>query len=426
MTSSHLVAVGRPTTLVRGETIRSGPVLTMVLVLLFLSNTFDPGGAFGLKYVVFLFLCASIIWTAKYVDLSSLEIIGGMILFVVWPCWAFLLGSMKEGDVLVGVSQVTPFVFGMVLAFVLPAFGRRVPLRLFYTCLFALAIFVVAAFSLIFLMPDSGLSSRVFDALSSLQGREGFFGGERMGDVDVPVLYFRSTLFLVPACVYFLFVGKVWRAGIIFLALGLTWSKAGMVIALVFGLVLLIVKLRSSAASSRSSTSGEGRLKMLRTLLPVVLLCGISLFVLSSFPGFLDRILGTAAGETDTAQIRIGHYHSIMALFARKPSYLLVGQGVGTSFFSTGESDYVSDIEITYLDGIRKFGVPWFLGFSALVFYSSWKLIRTRELEVQGFGFALVSMYIAGGTNPVLFSPLFIILLTLCYFAQRPRLEISS
>jgi hypothetical protein len=47
-------------------------------------------------------------------------------------------------------------------------------------------------------------------------------------------------------------------------------------------------------------------------------------------------------------------------------------------------------------------------------------------MEAQGFGFALVSMYIAGGTNPVLFSPLFIILLTLCYFAQRPRLEISS
>src|SRR5689334_11913486 len=111
MTSSHLLAAGRPTALVRGETIRSGPVLTMVLVLLFLSNTFDPGGALGLKYVVFVIVCASIIWTAKYVDLSSLEIVGGMILFVVWPCWALLFGAMRKGDVSVGASQVTPFLF---------------------------------------------------------------------------------------------------------------------------------------------------------------------------------------------------------------------------------------------------------------------------------------------------------------------------
>jgi hypothetical protein len=122
----------------------------------------------------------------------------------------------------------------------------------------------------------------------------------------------------------------------------------------------------------------------------------------------------------------MGHYHSIMDVFSRNPNYLLIGQGAGTSFFSSGESDYVRNIEIAHLDGIRKFGLPWFLGFSSLVFYSSWRLIGTKEMEARGFGFALVSMYIAGGTNPVLFSPLFIILLTLCYFAQRPRLETSS
>ena len=70
-------------------------------------------------------------------------------------------------------------------------------------------------------MPDSAVGSGVFEMLSSLQGQESYFGGELMGDVTVPV-YFRSTLFLVPACVYFLFVGKVWRAGITFLALTLT------------------------------------------------------------------------------------------------------------------------------------------------------------------------------------------------------------
>jgi hypothetical protein len=40
-------------------------------------------------------------------------------------------------------------------------------------------------------------------------------------------------------------------------------------------------------------------------------------------------------------------------------------------------------------------------------------------MEMRAFGFALLSMYFAAGTNPVLLSPLFIILMTLSFFAQR-------
>jgi hypothetical protein len=426
MSSSHSSTIRHPNTVLDGRAIHAGYLLMIVLVFLFAANVYDPGGALRLKYAAIFLLCVTAIRTLKYFDLSSLEVIGGMLLFVVWPCWAFLLGTLRMGDVTIGVSEVTPFLFVLPLALLLPTVDRRTPLRLFYACLFSLAIFVVVTFGLIFLMPDSGVGSRVFEVLSSLQEKEGYFGGELMGDVSVPVLYFRSTLFLVPACVYFLFMGKVWRAGITFLALGLTWSKSGMFIAMVCGLVFLVRKLTLLATSSRGFTSGARRFRLFKILLPVVLLSGISLFILSSFPGFFDLILDTAAGESNTAQIRIGHYHSIMDLFARNPDYLIIGQGAGTSFFSSGESNYVRKIEITHLDGIRKFGLPWFLGFSALVFYSSWRLIGSKEMEAQGFGFALVSMYIAGGTNPVLFSPLFIILLTLCYFAQRPRLEISS
>jgi hypothetical protein len=408
------------------ESQRTTGAIKIVLVFLFVASVYDPGGALGLKYVAFFFLCVSAIRTLKYFNLSSLEVIGGMLLFVVWPCWALLLGAVRQGNMTVAVTQVTPFLFVLPLALLLPAVDRRTPLRLFYACLFSLAIFLVAAFGVVFLMPDSAVGAKMFEVLSSLQDQEGYFGPMRMGDVTVPVLYFRSTLFLVPACVYFLFMGRVWRAGITFLALGLAWSKSGLFIALVFGLVFLVLKLTSGADSYRGLKSSARRPTMLKIILPVVLLAGIALLILSSFPGFFDIILDTAAGNSDTAQIRMGHYHSIMDLFARNPDYLLIGQGAGTSFFSSGESDYVSNIEITYLDGIRRFGLPWFLGFSALVFHSSWKLIKAKETEARGFGFALVSMYIAGGTNPVLFSPLFIILLMLCYFTQRPGLEISS
>jgi len=405
---------------------RSGVLVSAVLVFLFTANIYDPGGVLRVKYVAVLLVSLSCVWAVRYVDLSAGEMAVGLLLFVVWPAWALLYGAVQKGDMTVAVTQVTPFLFALPLALLLPALDRRTPLRLFYACLFSLAIFVVVSFGLVFLMPDSAVGSKVFEVLSSLQEQEGYFGPERMGDVTVPVLYFRSTLFLVPACVYFLFLGRVWRAGITFLALGLAWSKSGMFIALVFGLVFLVLKLTSRADSSGGLTSSAIRPTRFKTILPVVLLSGIVLLIVSSFPGFFDIILDTAAGQSDTALVRIGHYHSIMDLFARNPDYLLIGQGAGTSFYSSGASDYVRIIELAHLDGIRRFGLPWFLGFSTLVFYSSWRLIKTKEMEARGFGFALVSMYIAGGTNPVLFTPLFIILLTLCYFAQRQRLAIPS
>jgi hypothetical protein len=199
-----------------------------------------------------------------------------------------------------------------------------------------------------------------------------------------------------------------------------------MFIALAFGLVFLILKLISRGTSAQGRTGATQRFAMLRMVLPILLLSAVTVFILSSFPGFFDLISDTAAGQSETAVVRIGHYHSIMDLFLRNPDYLLIGQGAGTSFFSSGESDYVRIIELAHLDAIRKFGLPWFLGFSALVFYSSWRLIRLKEMEARGFGFALVSMYIAAGTNPVLLSPLFIILLMLCYFAQRTPVATSS
>jgi len=113
-------------------------------------------------------------------------------------------------------------------------------------------------------------------------------------------------------------------------------------------------------------------------------------------------------------------------LFARNPHYLLVGQGLGVPFYSTGASEYVQIFEVDHLNVIRKFGIPWFIGFTAVVFFTAWKLINNRDVEMQAFGFAMFSMYLAAGTNPVLLTPLFIMLITLCYFAQRTRLGIPS
>jgi hypothetical protein len=265
------------------------------------------------------------------------------------------------------------------------------------------------------LFPESAVGSKVFELLSSLNKREGFFARQSFGDSEAPVFYFSSTLFLVPTSVYYLFVGKTMRAALVFLALGLAWSKAGTFIVLVFaGVYFARLAFPRQGAGVRATWQGY-----LRALLPFVVLSGIVLSILMSFPGFSGQVMDTVAGKSETAQVRLDHVSSVTELFVRNPHYLLVGQGVGVPFYSKGESDYVQDFEVDYLNTIRKFGIPWFIGFSAVVFLTARKLVASRDVELRAFGFSLLSMYLTAGTNPVLLTPLFIILMTLCYFAQR-------
>lgn len=421
MASPQFRELLRVTALPEGMASHGSLVPAGALLFLFVANVFDPGGALGLRYVAFVVAVLSTLWTLKYFDLPSRTLTLGLVLFVLWPTWSLLRGIVRGGDLFIGVVQVAPFVFAWILPLILPAFENRTPLRVFYVCLFWFAVAVIAAFVLIVFSPDSSLSQRLLGFLSGLNEREGYFAARALGDSEVPVIYFRSTLFLVPAFVYYLFRNKLVQAGVILLALGLTLSKAGFTIALLFAAFYSVSVLRAGTAASETGVAKKLLQRSIHRLLPLVVVAGVALVVFLSLPTFSDEIKDAWQGESETAQVRIGHFHSIMNLFLDHPSYLVVGQGVGVPFYSLGESQYVQNFEIDHLNTIRKFGLPWFIGFSSVVFYSARKLIRSGQEERRAFGFALISIYFAAGTNPVLISDLFIILMTLSYFAQRTR-----
>ncbi len=421
MTSSHSLASPHPGTKLRARGISTASVLSLVLVGQFVANIYDPGGALGLKYVVFFITSVCSLWALKFIDLSFREVITGSLLFIVWPCWSLFFGTVRNADALLGVSQVTPFLFGLVLASLLFVLDRRRSLRLFYTCLFSLAIVVIVSFTSMFFLPGSSVTAALNDLFARLhESHEGYFGVKAWGDLKAPGVYFGSTLFLVPTFVYFLFMGKLLRAAIVLLAVALAFSKAGVAISIGFAVVYWM---RSIFSDSRPSVADKTRTTKSRAYLRVVfaaaLFIGITTLIASSFQGFAEDLKDTFSGQSETAILRLRHIDSILGLWKENPHYLLVGQGVGVPFYTTGESDYVQGVEVDHLNVIRKFGLPWFLGFSAIVFLSARKLILAHEVEMRAFGFALASMYLAAGTNPVLITPLFIMLLTLTYFAQR-------
>lgn len=390
-----------------------------ILLILFAGNVYDPTGALRIKYVAFCLTALFSVWTLKHLDLSVREVAGGLLLLVVWPLWSLLYGVVQKGDVVIGLTEVTPFLFALPLVTVVRVAGEKRSLRLFYACMFSLAIVVVVSFRLFSLFPEGAISSRLFDLLSSLHEREGYFGVKSFGDTQIPRIYFGSTLFLVPTSVFYLFAGKVLRALVAFLALAFAFSKAGIVIVLAFGLVSLVSALFSFRASGTTDWPRTRWSFYLRASLPFLLLVGLTCSVLLAFPSFSEELSDTVATESGSAQVRIAHFDSVVKLFVDNPHYLFVGQGVGVPFYTSGESEYVQNIEVDHVNTIRKFGLPWFIAFTVVVFYSSAKLIRSRDQEACACGFALISMYLAAGTNPVLLSPLCIMLMMLCYFAQR-------
>src|SRR5260221_5190803 len=395
MVPSQISRLGRSEATHVGPTNYVSNLLVAILAFLFVANIFDPLGTLRLKYLAFLVATLALIWTLRYFYLTSRELSLGLLVFVVWPVWSLFYGAVHGGDLSVGLTQVTPFIFAWLLALILPALDMRRPLRIFYAFILLLAIVVVVSFALIVFLPESAISRTVFGYLTSLEGKEGSFGTQSFGGLEVPWIYFSSALFLVPAFVYYLLIGKLLRAGALLLALGLTFSKAGLTIACVFGAVYSVSILfnrsdkRASSGIARESGKWPGK------LLPIVVIAGIPLLVFLFLPTFSDEIKDSWAGNSVTAQVRIGHFRSVMELFLQHPGYLIVGQGAGVPFFSLGQSEYVQSFEIDYLNAIRKFGLPWFIGYSAIVFYSARRLIKTGIREERAFGFALISGYLA-------------------------------
>lgn len=400
--------------------------LTAVLLFLFIANVFDPGGALGVRYVAFVVACLSTFWALKFFYLPPRALILGLVLFVVWPIWELFYGVLRDADLFVGIVQIAPFLFVGLLALILPALDRRKPLRMFYGCLFLLAVVVIASFTLVVLLPDNGLSQRLIEFLSGLNEREGYFGTEVLGNVVFPWIYFRSTLFLVPAFIYYLFSGRLLRAGTILLALGLALSKAGVTIALLFGAYYSITSILRRPIAATASRAKRPLQAWVHRFLPILSVGTAILVLFLSLPTFSDEVRDAWEGNSETAQIRIDHFRSVVELFQDHPSYLFTGQGVGVPFYSLGTSSYVQSFEIDHLNTIRKFGLPWFIGFSAIVFCSARGLSRLGGQEGRAFGFALIGSYLASGTNPVLISDLFMILMTLSYSAQMIRPAMST
>lgn len=151
----------------------------------------------------------------------------------------------------------------------------------------------------------------------------------------------------------------------------------------------------------------------LRYFLYPLLAVGASAFLLLVF------LLATQEGEASNA-IKYAHLTSYIELFETHPEYLLLGQGPGAIFYSSGFKMWTAITEWTYIEQLRYYGI-----FSVALFFvllnPIYKLLKYRGYEVP---FGILGAYVAylfiAGTNPLLVSSTgMVVLLSIYSYVYR-------
>lgn len=371
-----------------------------IIWFLWFANIYDMGGGFGIKYVSYAVALLYAVHKLRPLPADRPTTHMFLCVFLLWPVLSLFHGLLVGADTALAVSQITPFIAAFVYLLASQSVSPGHAISAFFGTMFSLAVVVLAMYGLLwFNLPAGEYLLSIFQS-----AEHGYFGYRPFGDIDLPNVYFKATLFFVPAYVYFLCKGKLLKALLVLLALVLAFSKAGFVICLVFTLGYLFMY-----------RTGKRR----KAAIVFALLVLTPLFL--GFQQFTEELVQSISGQSETSRVRLSYLGSLYDLLGESPLTLLVGQGAGVSFYSHFLGEYVTNIEVDFLNSIRKFGLPWFLVFAASVLALCTKLFRSALPDGRTLGLALLASFFATGSNPVLLSPpsLMFMMMLLDYYWRR-------
>jgi hypothetical protein len=317
----------------------------------------DTGGQFGLRNFVLVTLLPLLFILNKFE--KPFDWLYAFGFFICYPVLLLFRGYMGGGDVIVGMSQLNA-TLGAFFLYIIFSQCNYVKLTkiLFWSIASVAMLSLILYFGAAVKLP---IIKNMIEWLSNSHG--GFFGYRPLDGKLFTNIYFKSTLFFVPAEAYFLFIGSPIIAGILFVALVIAFSKTG----IVFSILIFLIYLFAAKDTLRS------KLYSLVIYLAIVAICYdfiVQLMVSDLFSG------NSHLGNSDTLNVRIGQFQSLLMLFGSSWINLFFGFGLGSEFYSLGSHTLVSNIELDHLNTIRKYGLIWALLFFAFVFYSAVYAIR--------------------------------------------------
>jgi hypothetical protein len=369
----------------------SDKLLRWIIGITMISLVIDAGGQTGLRTIfpIGLFL----IFLLKRRKIAPLP--HGLLLFsllVAYPTCLYFIGLLRNGNPEVAVSQYRSTLFSWLMMIALSGINYAFLARTLYSSLALTAFLATIGAAALFL--GIPVIDNFFGALTG-----GYFGLRGVGESFIPNLQFRSTLFFVPAALYFLLNRKLLLYCVCVLGLVAGVSKAGLAFVLVASLLFVI------------GDGGKTRWLVLAVAMLFVL------FLYNSPIG--ELFVEIATGDSRTLEVRQRDLESIAQLFFGDPVGFIFGFGMGSEFYSEGAGDFVTGIELDHLNTIRKYGIIWSGFFFYFVIATSVRAILSPLSEVRILGICLLSAFIVAGTNPVLISPIFFLVLFIATQAEN-------
>lgn len=96
---------------------------------------------------------------------------------------------------------------------------------------------------------------------------------------------------------------------------------------------------------------------------------------------------------------RNGHLESLQLLFSNNPSFLIIGMGMGSSFYSSGVNALVNSMEWSYLDLIRQMGIIMFSFYCFFLLFPIKRILNNKPMLC-----AYIAYLVIAATNPLLFN----------------------
>ena len=131
---------------------------------------------------------------------------------------------------------------------------------------------------------------------------------------------------------------------------------------------------------------------------------------LCDYQVILTYIMSKLGRSSSSTMIKIGHIKTVLDLVFKDVVTFLFGMGLGSSFYSYGVNQMVSNIEVSHFNLIRQYGVLYSICFFSYVFMVFVSLLKTdRNGKLLSIGLAM--LFLAAGTNPLLLSPVYFLVL---------------
>ncbi len=383
----------------------------LLLYGLFLASIIvDIGGGFGVKYsisaVILVYELVGFVTNSMKIPLHRFA--AEWVLFAMAPMF-FSLRSVSLASVTPGVAlrEIIPFATWIIYPLLLAIGSREKITSYFATALFWGALLIILIFlciSIFHYLGRNDLMNQIY-IFTSRYGL-GYFGQKpTSGDSGVffPNVYFRWSLLLIPAAVLLLDQSSFKICAVV-LAGFLTTSTA----VILFMFFALIWGVWDRCVRGKIPKAYVARLLIIfATLLSV-----IAIVVCSGSGDLLFQIAMKLSPTNPSTSVKVLHVGSIAQVLLSDPITFLFGMGVGTEFYSAGAGKLVSRVEVSHFDMMRQYGALYTIAFCCYVFFLFASLRRTDRTGRQ-LAIGLMMLFIGSGTNPLLLSPVFFLVLVM-------------